>query len=246
MQNARTDEEFNALGQPIGASVPGWKPADWPGREPMEGRFCRLVPLDPALHAEPLFNANAMDREGRLWTYLYIGPFSTLESYRAWMESVTAAKDPLFYAIIDRATDSAVGVASYLRLDPQHGVLEVGNLCFSPLLQRTPAATEAMYLMMERAFGLGYRRYEWKCNALNIPSRKAALRLGFTFEGIFRQAAVVKGRNRDTAWYSLIDREWPALKSAFQSWLDPANFDEQGQQKKRLSDSIHPVLNPKT
>ena len=143
--------------------------------------------------------------------------------------------DPLFYAIIDAATEEAVGVASYLRIDPRNGSIEVGHLGYSLLLQRTPAATEAMYLMMERVFRLGYRRYEWKCHALNAPSRAAAQRLGYSFEGVFRQAAVVKGRNRDTAWYSVIDKEWPMLEAAFLRWLHPTNFDEQGRQRARLS-----------
>ena len=148
---------------------------------------------------------------------------------------MSRGNDPLFYAILDQATNRAVGVAGYLRIDPRNGSIEVGHLGYSPLLQRTPAATEAMYLMMARAFELGYRRYEWKCDSLNEPSRAAALRLGFVFEGIFRQAVVVKGRNRDTAWFSVIDSEWPALKAAFVNWLAPDNFDEQGRQLARLS-----------
>jgi len=170
-----------------------------------------------------------------MWTYLPYGPFDTLESYRAWMEGMCRRSDPLFYAIVDRETGRAVGLAAYLRIDPASGSIEVGHLNFSPLLQRTPASTESMYLMMERAFNLGYRRYEWKCDALNGPSRSAAQRLGFSFEGIFRQATVVKGRNRDTAWFSVIDQEWPTLKEAFQRWLHPTNFDEMGKQRARLS-----------
>lgn len=191
--------------------------------------------LNPSLHAAPLYAANAMDAEGRIWTYLPYGPFDTLGSYREWVDEMHRRIDPLFYAIIDRAAGKAVGVASYLRIDPPVGSIEVGHICYSPLLQRTPAATEAMFLMMERAFTLGYRRYEWKCDALNHPSRAAAQRLGFSFEGIFRQATVVKGRNRDTAWFSVIDSEWPVLRDAFQRWLDPANFDKQGKQRTRLS-----------
>jgi len=203
----------------------------------MEGRFCRLEPLDPALHTVPLHSANSMDSEGRMWTYLPYGPFGSLDSYRAWTEEMSRRADPLFFAILDRATSRAVGLASYLRIDPAAGSIEVGHLNYSPLLQRTPAATEAMFLMMDRAFHLGYRRYEWKCDALNGPSRAAAQRLGFSFEGIFRQAVVVKGRNRDTAWFSVIDSEWPALKSAFQRWLDPVNFDQHGRQRERLAAS---------
>ena len=170
-----------------------------------------------------------------MWTYLPYGPFATLEAYRAWIEEVWSGSDPMFYAIVDTSTGRALGVAGYLRISPASGSIEVGHISYSPLLQRTPAATEAMYLMMARVFELGYRRYEWKCHALNAPSRAAALRLGFTFEGVFRQATVIKGRNRDTAWYSVIDEEWPALKEAFGRWLAPANFDEQGKQRIRLS-----------
>ena len=201
----------------------------------MEGRLCRLEPLDPERHAAALHAANALDGGGRNWTYLPYGPFETFEDYRAWMEGTCRGDDPLFYAVVDPLTGGATGVASYLRIDPANGSIEVGHINYSPLLQRTPAATEAMYLMMKRAFDLGYRRYEWKCNALNGPSCAAAERLGFTFEGVFRQAAVVKGRNRDTAWYSVIDGEWPALRDAFTRWLDPSNFDGRGRQRTRLS-----------
>jgi RimJ/RimL family protein N-acetyltransferase len=234
------DQELNHLGQPVGVVVPNWKPARPPTREPLEGRYCRLEPLDPARHAESLFNANALDREGRMWTYLYSGPFDDFASYRAWAERSAVSDDPFFYAIADRQAGRAVGLAAYLRIDVSHGTIEVGHLTFSPLLQRTVAATEAMYLMMKNAFELGNRRYEWKCNALNAPSRAAATRLGFTYEGLFRQAAVAKGRNRDTAWYAIIDAEWPRLDAAFQRWLDPENFDVDGKQKLRLSELTKP------
>lgn len=234
--------DTNSLGQPIGFAVPGWKPPQPPARVAMTGRFCRVEPLDPETHAASLHAANARDAEGRMWTYLGCGPFDSYESYRAWMESFCAGSDPLFFAIVDRATNKAIGVASYMRIDPQAGSIEVGHLGYSPLLQRTPAATEAMYLMMERAFDLGYRRYEWKCNALNAPSRAAAQRLGFSFEGVFRQAGVVKGRTRDTAWYAAIDNEWPALKDAYTRWLSPDNFDAGGKQKMRLSSLTRPIL----
>jgi RimJ/RimL family protein N-acetyltransferase len=201
----------------------------------MEGRFCRLETLEPTKHAASLYAANALDADGRMWTYLPYGPFDTLDDYVAWLEEMCGKSDPLFYAIVDKPTARAIGVASYLRIDPRAGSIEVGHLGYSPLLQRTPAATEAMFLMMERAFNLGYRRYEWKCNALNGPSRAAALRLGFSFEGVFRQANVVKGRNRDTAWYAVMDHEWPGLKGVFLRWLHSMNFDEQGRQRARLS-----------
>ena len=170
-----------------------------------------------------------------MWTYLGYGPFTTFESYRAWMDNQCRRSDLLVYAIIDKKTNKAVGVASYKRIDPRNGSIEVGSLAYSPLLQQTPASSEAMYLMMERTFSLGYRRYEWNCNALNASSRAAAQRLGLSFEGVFRQAAIIKGRNRDTAWYAAIDTDWPALREAFLRWLSPDNFDEQGKQKLRLS-----------
>jgi RimJ/RimL family protein N-acetyltransferase len=202
----------------------------------MEGRFCRLEKLDPGRHGTSLFAANSLDAEGRMWTYLGYGPFDSEATYRAWAEEMSSKSDPLFFAIIDRASGRAIGVASYLRIDPRAGSIEVGHLAYSPLLQSTTAATEAMFLMMKCAFDLGYRRYEWKCDALNAPSRAAALRLGFTHEGIFRQAIIVKGRNRDTAWFSIIDKEWPTLRGAFERWLDPGNFDAAGTQLKRLSE----------
>jgi RimJ/RimL family protein N-acetyltransferase len=202
----------------------------------MEGRFCRVEPLDPDRHSADLHAANAEDAEGRLWTYLSVGPFAGPAEYRAWVEGVFRGDDPLFHAIVDCKSGRAAGVASYLRIEPRAGVIEVGHLNFAPPLQRTAAATEAMYLMMRRAFDeLGYRRYEWKCDALNAASRAAAERLGFQFEGIFRQATIYKGRNRDTAWFAILDREWPALKEAFERWLAPANFNPAGRQRESLS-----------
>jgi RimJ/RimL family protein N-acetyltransferase len=222
--------------------VPGWKALQPPARAPIEGRFCRLEPLDANVHAEALHAANILNTDGSMWTYMAYGPFATLADYRTWAEGSARGNDPLFLAIVDSATGKPAGVASYLRIDPANGCIEVGHLAYSPLLQRKPAASEAMYLMMEQAFKLGYRRYEWKCNALNAPSRAAAQRLGFSYEGIFRQATVVKGRNRDTAWYSIIDAEWPALRGAFENWLAPANFDASGKQRMRLSSLTGPLL----
>ena len=227
----------NALGQPIGPPLAGWQPPPRPRHAAVAGRYCRLEPLDAARHASDLHAAYALDADGRTWTYLYSGPFATAAEYRAWVAARQDSTDPLFFAVVDSATGRAAGVASYLRIDPANGVVEVGHLAFSPLLQRTRAATEAMYLMMRHAFELGYRRYEWKCDALNAPSRRAAARLGFTFEGIFRQAIVYKERNRDTAWYSVIDSEWPALETAFRAWLDPDNFDADGRQRRPLRGS---------
>jgi RimJ/RimL family protein N-acetyltransferase len=230
------EEQRNALGQAIGWPVPGWTPRPRPPRAPSEGRVCRIEPIDPERHAADLFAANRQDREDRIWTYLPYGPFAAFEPYRDWMKSACLGDDPLFHAIIDKPSGRAVGVASYLRIEPAVGVIEVGHINYSPVIQRTVAATEAMYLMMRRVFDeLGYRRYEWKCDALNAPSRSAALRLGFRFEGIFRQATIYKGRNRDTAWFAITDRDWPGLKQAFESWLDPANFDGAGRQRQSLS-----------
>jgi RimJ/RimL family protein N-acetyltransferase len=226
----------NALEQPIGFAVPDWRPPSAPARAPLEGRYVRLEPLDIERHAAALFEADAADTDGRSWTYLAYGPFRDLASYRAWLASECLGSDPLFFAVIDRADGRPAGLVSYLRIAPAAGSIEVGHIHYAPRLQRTPAATEAMYLMMKQAFELGYRRYEWKCHALNAASRAAAQRLGFSFEGIFRQAAVVKGRNRDTAWFAAIEQEWPALRGAFETWLDPANFDAAGGQRIRLSD----------
>ncbi|MCW5604819.1 MAG: GNAT family N-acetyltransferase [Burkholderiales bacterium] len=232
----------NELGQPVGFPMPGWTPPPRPPREPMAGRWCRIEPLDPARHAEALYRANTLDPTHRNFTYLLSGPFDSFGAYRQWMESSCLGDDPLFHAIVDNATGKAAGVASYMRIDLKNGVIEVGNINYSPLLQRRPAATEAMYLMMKRAFELGYRRYEWKCDSLNAPSRAAAQRLGFSYEGIFRQAVITRGRNRDTAWYAMIDSEWPELERAFTTWLAPENFDAQGKQRLRLSDLTAPVL----
>lgn len=182
-----------------------------------------------------MFAAGADDPEGRNWTYLPYGPFSTREAFLLWLESMSATHDPLVYAILLQETQEAVGLASYLRINPDAGSIEVGHLHFSERLKRTAAATEAMFLMMRRAFALGYRRYEWKCDALNAASRSAAQRLGFSFEGVFRQATVYKGRNRDTAWYAIIDAEWPALHRAFTQWLAPSNFQPNGAQRVALS-----------
>jgi RimJ/RimL family protein N-acetyltransferase len=230
------EQHRNPLGQPVGAPLPDWSPRSRPPRAPIDGRFCRVEPLDGARHAADLFEANGDDREGRLWTYLAYGPFATEAAYRAWVDEASRRDDPLFHAIVERKTGRAVGVASLMRIDPENGVVEVGHINYSPRLARTPAATEAMYLLMRRAFDeLGYRRYEWKCDSLNAPSRAAAERLGFRYEGLFRQAVVYKGRNRDTAWFSISDGEWPALRREFERWLDPANFDADGYQRSRLS-----------
>ncbi len=230
------NQHSNDLGQPVGFPVVGWQPRPWPPRTIMHGRTCHLEPLDPERHAAALYQAYSADGDGRLWTYLAYGPFHSLADFQTHLETNGTGDDPLFYAIVPHTSGQAEGVASYLRITAAHGVIEVGHINYAPTLQKTVAATEAMYLMMRRAFDeLGYRRYEWKCDALNAPSRRAALRLGFTFEGIFRQALIYKGRNRDTAWFSITDAEWPAIRQAFETWLDPANFDTHGQQYRPLT-----------
>jgi len=201
----------------------------------MFGRYCRLEGLDPSRHAAALFGAFRADADGVGWTYLPYGPFDTLAALRTWLDSVSTTDDPLFYAILDDA-GAPVGLASYLRIFPDIGSIEVGHIHYSLALRRGRAATEAMYLMMRRAFDeLGYRRYEWKCDDLNVPSRRAADRLGFVYEGTFRKHTIYKGRSRDTAWYSIIDDEWPARRRAFEAWLDPANFDAEGRQRTALT-----------
>ena len=236
------EQELNELGQPVGFEVPDWKPVPAPSRVTLSGQYCRIEPLDPDRHARDLFQANSLDTEGLAWTYLAYGPFATFHEYERWLVESAASTDPLFFTIVDQKSGRAVGVSSYLRIDPKQGVIEVGHLNFSPLLQATPAATEAMYLMMRYAFELGYRRYEWKCHSMHSKSRRAAVRFGFSYEGIFRQAVVVKGRNRDTAWYAAIDQEWPALKTAFETWLDPNNFDSAGKHKTSLSQYTSPIV----
>lgn len=229
----------NTMNQPIGFSIENWDKALLPPRNKILGQYCRVEPLDIAAHAEPLFNSFVSDTENLNWTYLPYGPFDSFKAFESWLKEVTANDDPLFYSIIDVKTNIAVGLASYLRINPSQGAIEVGHIHFSPDLQRTPMATEAMFLMIQRVFDeLGYRRYEWKCDSLNEKSRNAATRLGFTLEGVFRQAAMYKGRNRDTAWFSIIDSEWPRLKSAFKLWLSPSNFDSEGKQEMSLSDVL--------
>ena len=228
--------------QPIGFSIGDWTPPVRPPGEPMIGRYCRLERLDADRDGQSLFDAYALDSEGRNWTYLPQGPFENYAEFYIWLSDMAKLDDPFFFAIIDGESQTSVGIASYLRITPPAGSIEVGYIHYSPLLQRTPAATEAMYLMMEQAFTLGYRRYEWECDALNAPSRIAAHRLGLSYEGVFRQATVYKQRNRDTAWYATIDREWPDLKQAFEQWLDPNNFDNDRNQKTRLSTLTAPLL----
>ena len=221
------------LGLPIGEPVSDWQPCSVPSKEPMSGRWSKVEPLEPERHARDLFGAFSDDHEDRIWTYLPYGPFAEFGRFRDWIEENCTGPDPMFHAILG-ADGRAVGVASYLRINPNAGVIEVGHINYSPSLQRSPAATEAMHLMARRVFELGYRRYEWKCDALNARSRRAAERLGFRYEGVFRQATMYKGRNRDTAWYSIIDSEWPLIRRAQEGWLNPANFEPGGQQRMPL------------
>lgn len=221
-----------------------WQACSPPPRTAMVGHYCRVEPLDAHRHTKDLYEAYTENQDASIWTYLPYGPFPSLDAYQTWVQSNCDQNDPLFHAIIDLKTEKAVGVASYLRINPTQGVIEVGHINYSPKLQKTPLATETMYLMMKRVFEeLEYRRYEWKCDALNAGSRKAAVRLGFVFEGIFRRALMYKQRNRDTAWYSIIDSEWDALKTAFVQWLAPDNFDSHGHQKQRLSDLTQQARN---
>jgi RimJ/RimL family protein N-acetyltransferase len=233
----------NDLQQPVGSPMADWQSCAHPGGVIVEGKLCRLEPLNSDRHAGDLFAAFSEDCDARNWTYLPYGPFDSEVELCDWIETTCGGDDPCFYSVIDLASGKAVGVASYLRIEPSIGVIEVGHIHFSPLMQGRPVSTEAMYLMMRQVFEvLGYRRYEWKCDSLNQPSCAAATRLGFLFEGIFRQATMYKGRNRDTAWYSIVDREWPAARKAFETWLDPENFDSDGNQRQRLSDLMRPLL----
>ncbi|MGO4700640.1 GNAT family N-acetyltransferase [Dyella sp. 2RAB6] len=226
----------NAYGQPIGLPLPDWTPRPRPERVTLDGRYCRLEPLDAPRHAAELHAAYVTAPDARAWTYMAAGPFEDEASYLSHAHKAAASTDPMHYTVIDRATGRAIGTLALLRIDPTHGVIEVGWVAFAPALQRTPASTEAQYLLMKYVFdALGYRRYEWKCDDLNAPSRAAAARLGFQYEGTFRQAIVYKGRNRDSAWFAMLDRDWPALAAAFDAWLEPGNFDEHGAQRRSLA-----------
>lgn len=218
----------------LGRPVTGWQAPSRPDHAAMEGRFVRLEPLQADLHAADLFRA--FSGHDALWDYMPYGPFVSAGAYHRWAKEREDGADPRFFVLRDRATGHCGGIASYLRIDPAVGSIEVGHICIAPELQRSPAATEAMWLMMDWAFRAGYRRYEWKCNALNLASRRAAQRLGLSYEGTFRQHTIVKGRNRDTAWFAAIDSEYPALAEAFGAWLAPANFDAEGRQRESLSD----------
>ncbi|MFX0540689.1 GNAT family N-acetyltransferase [Roseovarius sp. S4756] len=220
--------------RPRGAEVTGWTVPPRPGNMTLTGTHVRLEPLNAEAHAALLFAA--YDGHDEVWDYMPAGPFASSAQFHRWMRDITASPDFVFFAIYDIAREAYGGIASFLRIKPEAGSIEVGYIAMAPQLQRTIAATEAMYLMMQWAFEAGYRRYEWKCDALNMPSRRAAQRLGLSYEGVFRQATVVKGRNRDTAWFAGIDAEWPALNEAFRLWLDASNFDSRGRQRSSLSE----------
>lgn len=226
----------NEFGQPVGPAVEAWTERARPSRAPMEGRYCRLEPVDVERHAAELLDAYREAPDGRDWTYLFVDRPADAATFRAYLAKAASSNDPLHYTIVDTGTGTAVGTAALMRIEPVHGVIEVGSITYSPRLKQTRAGTEAMFLMMRRAFDeLGYRRYEWKCDSLNAPSRAAAKRYGFQYEGLFRQAIVYKGRSRDTAWFSIIDREWPRVHAAFEAWLAPENFDAAGRQRQSLS-----------
>ncbi|GAB3305520.1 GNAT family protein [Pseudoclavibacter terrae] len=220
--------------QPVGAPLPDWAPRRLPDAERLQGRWCTLERLDADRHADELSAAYAASEDSD-WTYLPVGPFESADSYRSWVQAQAQTGDPRHYAVIDAASGRAVGTLSLMRHDPANGVIEVGWVVFSRAMQRTPISTEAHFLLMGYVFDeLGYRRYEWKCDSLNAPSRRAAERLGFEFEGTFRQSTVYKGRSRDTSWFSIIDREWPQRRRAFEAWLAPENFDDDGKQRTAL------------
>lgn len=225
--------------RPLGPEI-AWKPAAWPDRGPLQGRRVALRPIDPASDAEPLYGLSHLPAgDAEIWTYLFEGPFEDLEEFRRWLENVRSEDDRVFFTVGRLPENDPQGIASYLRITPDHGTIEIGNIWFGQRLQRTAAATEAIYLLVANAFDrLGYRRVEWKCNALNQASRRAAERFGFQFEGVFRQHMVVKGRNRDTAWYAVTDHDWPGVKAGFEQWLAEENFDAAGRQRNTLADLI--------
>ena len=233
-----SDGKFLSLGQPL----PDWSPRPIPPGKILEGSYARLEPLDPKKHSDDLVGA-FKDTDQDSWAYLFHGPFADQAELRKWIADSAAAPGNVCYAIVDLATGLAVGVASFMRMDPANGVIEVGSIHYSDQLKQTRASTEAMFLMMRHVFDdLGYRRYEWKCNSFNAPSRRTALRLGFLFEGIFRNHMVVKGHSRDTAWFAVTSEDWPKLKAAYEKWLAPDNFDAAGKQRASLSGELKSVV----
>jgi len=216
-----------------------WSPAARPEPTRLSGAHVVLRAIEPEADAEPLYEAS---RDPAIWTYLFDGPYASVSEFQAALEAAAGLDDPFRYVLVPVASGRAEGMASYLRITPEHGVIEIGNIWFGTPMQRTTAATETIYLLARNAFDeLGYRRLEWKCNALNAASRRAAERFGFRFEGVFEQHMVVKGRNRDTAWYAITDQRWPAVRAAFESWLAPSNFDSEGRQRARLDGTAVPA-----
>jgi RimJ/RimL family protein N-acetyltransferase len=222
--------------RPVGAIVDPLPAGNAPDMRPLPGRWMRLEPVSAVKHGEALFNSfKESDPAGHVWTYLGYGPWESFEQFETWLKAREASRDPWFYAFIRRDTGKAAGMGSFMRCDAPSGVIEIGHIWMSPGLQKSRDATEAIYLMIRHCFDdLGVRRLEWKCDSLNAPSRRAAERFGFTFEGIFRQHLIVKGRNRDTAWYAMLDKDWHRVREGFERWLTPANFDENGRQKAKL------------
>ncbi|WP_213133477.1 GNAT family N-acetyltransferase [Citrobacter sp. FP75] len=238
---------FNEFQQPIGVGLPDWQGAQFPAAQQITGRYCKLERINAERHAQDLYEAYRDAPDSRDWTYLAAGPFATFDSMFAYLTKIEAQSDPLHYAVIDLASMKAVGTLALMRIDTSNGVIEVGWVTYSRRMQRSRLSTEVMSLMLKYVFEeLGYRRFEWKCDALNVPSREAANRFGFSFEGIFRQAVVVHQRNRDTAWYSILDSEYPALQAAYKIWLDESNFDASGQQIQRLADVIRKEQNKRS
>jgi RimJ/RimL family protein N-acetyltransferase len=236
---------FDVLGRPLGEELQDWHGAGLPQKQVLAGRLCRMEPFCARLHASSLRAALELDRQGSNWTYLMQAPQDD-DEWRRWFSTMETSVDPLYFAIVCQRSQQAEGIAAFQRIDPVNGVMEFGRLLFSPLLQRTAVATEAMYLMLRQAFSLGYRRVEWQCNTLNKPSWRAAERMGFSFEGIFRQAKVKSGLNRDSAWFSLLDCEWPQMQQALEAWLSPDNFAPDGRQKNSLAACRQAIVRAET
>ncbi|MEO8019096.1 MAG: GNAT family protein [Pseudomonadota bacterium] len=237
----------NEHGLPVGFALPDWKAPPFPPKTPLQGRYARVEPLTVARHARDIWDAQQAPADRARWTYSFSGPFDDFAAYENWCITAEASRDPQFYAIVDLASGRAAGSCGLMRIEPKHGVIEIGNIYFAHVLARTRAATESMYLLMSFVFDLGYRRYEWKCDSCNLPSRAAASRFGFTYEGLFRQAIVNKGRNRDTSWFAIIDQDWNAgLRDAYLRWLDPLNFDADGRQKMKLSELTAPFVHARS
>lgn len=229
-----------------GSDLSRWLPRPKPQREALEGRYVRLEPLSPALHADGLFEATNVPDAALRFRWLPDDAPSDRGAFQVWLDQASTSDDPLYFALVDKATGRIVGRQSFLRIEPAHGSIEIGHVYWGPLISQQTGATEALYLFAELVFDkLGYRRFEWKCNDRNDPSKRAALRFGFQFEGVFRHHMVVKGETRDTAWFSIIDSEWPTLRSGYRAWLDPANFDANGKQRRRLADCFDQGLQRK-